>query len=112
MLGNKWLWGPGPDIPGWCRPGRAALLEGTRGVCRSAWPGPQPQSPGGAELQREPMEGMHFSRKHLGLRIKKASPSWLGQPRSTLTSPPGPLLEDLRFSGGLILVMNFRSGSV
>lgn len=35
-----------------------------------------------------------------------------GQPRSTLTSPPGPLLEDLRFSAGLILVMNFRSGSV
>ena len=35
-----------------------------------------------------------------------------GQPHSMLTSPPGSLLEDLGFSGGLFLVMNLRSGSV
>ena len=41
-----------------------------------AWsPAPEPWV-AGAELQRESMGGMHFSRKHLGLRIKKASPSW------------------------------------
>lgn len=93
-------------------PGRRLCWKGPEASAGLDGLVPSPRALGGGQNSRENQwEGCILVESTLDSGLRKQALLG-GQPYTMPTSPPGPLLEDPGFSGGLFLVMNFRSGSI